>query len=116
MEISDPYFHVLQAWDALPQENEVVDDYSLGSGKNLEETSEALINIFGIFPCEGTEAVPHSARSHTVLLSGVYVGGISVLIRLSLGIDSDNNVAIKVTARSTDISVSKMIHLLISEA
>ena len=33
-----------------------------------------MIQTMGMQPCEGTEAVPPNARSHTVLLSGTFVG------------------------------------------
>jgi coatomer protein complex subunit gamma len=103
-------------WDGLPLESERVDDYGLGTRDSLEDAVEAVMNILGMQPCEGTEAVPPNARSHTTLLSGVFVGNISVLIRLSLGIDSSNDVAMKLTVRAEDVIVSELIHLLISEA
>lgn len=31
-------------------------------------------STLGMQPCEGTEAVPPNARSHTVLLAGLFVG------------------------------------------
>ncbi|KAI8567152.1 hypothetical protein RHMOL_Rhmol02G0098000 [Rhododendron molle] len=36
---------------------------------------------------EGTEVVPPNSRSHTCLLSGVYMGNLKVLVRLSFDID-----------------------------
>lgn len=35
---------------------------------------EAVIGTLGMQPCEGTEAVPPNARSHTVLLAGIFLG------------------------------------------
>ncbi len=40
----------------------------------MQEAVEAVIHTLGMQPCEGTEAVPPNARSHTVLLAGVFVG------------------------------------------
>jgi hypothetical protein len=40
----------------------------------LQEAVEAVIGILGMQPCEGSEAVPPNARSHTVLLGGIFVG------------------------------------------
>jgi coatomer protein complex subunit gamma len=103
-------------WDALPEESERVDDYGLGTRESLEEAVEAVMNIMGMQPCEGTEAVPPNARSHTTLLSGVFVGNVTVLVRLSLGIDAASNVAMKLTVRADEGIVSDLIHMLISEA
>lgn len=40
----------------------------------LQEAVEAVIGTLGMQPCEGTEAVPPNARSHTVLLAGIFLG------------------------------------------
>lgn len=46
-----------------------------------QEAVEAVMGILGMQACEGTEAVPPNARSHTVLLSGVLVGHDQVRVR-----------------------------------
>lgn len=40
----------------------------------LQEAVETLVGTLGMQPCEGTEAVPPNARSHTVLMAGLFVG------------------------------------------
>jgi coatomer protein complex subunit gamma len=66
--------------------------------------------------CEGTDAVPPNARSHTLLLSGTVVGDVQVLVRLSFGIDAQRNVAMKLAVRSESADVSEAIHAIIQEA
>lgn len=39
------------------------------------------MSILGMHPCEGTEAVPPHARSHTVLLSGQFPSEERALVR-----------------------------------
>lgn len=58
----------------------------------FQDAVEAVIGILGMQPCDGTDAVPPNARSHTVLLSGVFVGYVQALVRLSFGIDSTKQV------------------------
>ena len=36
----------------------------------VQDAVEAVVSILGMSPCDGTDAVPPNARSHTVLLSG----------------------------------------------
>lgn len=55
-----------------------MDDYAIGQRESLQDAVEAVIKILGMQPCEGTDAVPPNARSHTVLLSGVVVGDVQV--------------------------------------
>ena len=60
--------------------------------------------------------MPPNARSHAVLLAGTYVGDVQALVRMNLGIDAAQNVAMKLTARSADPSVSDLIHQIIANA
>lgn len=55
-----------------------VDDYGIGQRESLQEAVEAVSRILGMSPCEGTDAVPPNARSHTVLLAGTIVGDVQV--------------------------------------
>lgn len=50
------------AWDALPAETEMADEYALGVRPNLEDAIDAVVGILGMQPCEGTDAVPPNAR------------------------------------------------------
>ncbi|XP_078436668.1 coatomer gamma-2 subunit, putative / gamma-2 coat protein, putative / gamma-2 COP [Wolffia australiana] len=102
------------AWEGLGDENERVDEYGLGPRESLAEAVVAVVNILGMQPCEGTETVPSSARSHTCLLSGVFMGQAKVLVRLSFGIDSTKHVAMKLAVRSDDPDVSEAIHDIVN--
>lgn len=44
----------------------------------MQEAVEAVTHILGMATCEGTDAVPPNARSHTLLLSGSLIGGVQV--------------------------------------
>ncbi len=50
------------AWEALPAEAEMADDYGLGTRPGLEDAVEAVLVTLGMAPCEGTDAVPPNAR------------------------------------------------------
>ncbi|MFS7979829.1 putative coatomer/calthrin adaptor appendage subdomain, TBP domain superfamily [Helianthus anomalus] len=63
---------------------------------------------------QGTEVVAANSRSHTCLLSGVYIGNVKVLVRLSFGVDSAKEVAMKLAVRSEDEGVSDAIHELVA--
>ncbi|XP_022952523.1 coatomer subunit gamma [Cucurbita moschata] len=102
------------AWESLGPDCERVDEYGLGARESLAEAVGAVINLLGMQPCEGTEVVPSNSRSHTCLLSGVYYGDVKVLVRLSFGIDSSREVAMKLAARSDDEDVSDAIHEIVA--
>lgn len=58
--------------------------------------------------------VPNNSRSHTCLLSGVFIGNVKVLVRLQFGLDSDREVAMKLAVRSEDETVSETIHEIVA--
>eukprot|EP00897_Mesotaenium_endlicherianum_P003909 jgi/Mesen1/3546/ME000198S02746 len=104
------------AWEGMDPDLEKVDEYGLGVRDSLQEAVEAVISILGMQPCEGTEEVAGNARSHTCLLSGMFMGYIQSLVRLSFGIDASKNVAMKLVARSEDQAVSLLVHEIIANA
>lgn len=105
-----------KAWEEMGEETELADEYGIGQREGLQEAVEVLIATLGMSPCEGTDAVPPNARSHMVLLSGKLVGDVSLLVRLSLGIDASSNVAMKLVARADSAAGSEFVHGIIANA
>lgn len=104
------------AWESLDPVTEREDDYSLGPREALQDTVETVMGILGMHPCEGTEAVPPNARSHTVLLAGQLPGDVRALVRLSFGMGADGQVAMKVVSRGDSEEASEAVHAVIQEA
>ncbi|KAK9828275.1 hypothetical protein WJX74_006878 [Apatococcus lobatus] len=104
------------AWEAADAESEMTDDYGLGVKDSLQDAVEAVTAILGLKPCEGSDAVPPNARSHTVLLSGLLPGNVQVLVRMMFGIDMSRNVAMKLVVRSDGPETSEAIHQIIQNA
>ncbi|XP_015056767.1 coatomer subunit gamma [Solanum pennellii] len=102
------------AWESLGADCEKIDEYGLGPMEGLTEAVNAVISLLGMQPCEGTEVVPSNSRSHTCLLSGLYIGNVKVLVRLSFGVGGPKEVAMKLAVRSEDISVSDAIHEIVA--
>ncbi|XP_022947703.1 coatomer subunit gamma-like [Cucurbita moschata] len=102
------------AWESMGEDGERVDEYGLGPRGSLAEAVRAVIDLLGMQPCEGTDVVPSNMRSHTCLLSGIFIGNVKVLARLSFGLDASREVAMKLVVRSDDEAVSDLIHEIIS--
>ena len=67
--------------------------------------------------CEGTDAVAPNARSHSALLSGVFIGDATTLVKLKFGIEaSTREVAMHLTVRSDTLEVSELVHQMIQDA
>lgn len=103
------------AWEALPEESEVTDDYGLGVRNGLQEVLEQVMSMFGLAACDGTDAIGPNARSHTALLAGTVIGNRQLLLKVQLGIDPAGNVAMKLAARSTDADLATAVHEVVAE-
>jgi coatomer protein complex subunit gamma len=102
------------AWENMDPENELVDEYGLGQRDSLAEAVKAVTDVLGMQSCEGTETVANKARSHTCLLSGLYIGNVKVLVKAQFGMDSTRAIVMKLTVRAEDQSVSEAIHAVVS--
>ncbi|XP_010548052.1 PREDICTED: coatomer subunit gamma-like [Tarenaya hassleriana] len=103
------------AWENMDPENEHVDEYGLGPRESLSDAVKAVIDLLGMQPCEGTEAVPSNARSHTCLMSGVYIGNVKAVVKTQFGMDGKTKeIMMKLSVRSDDISVSEAIHEIVA--
>lgn len=105
------------AWDEMDESTELADSYGLGQRDSMQEAVEAVIAILGMQVCEGTDAVAPNARSHSALLSGVFIGDATSLVRLKFGIESSTReVAMHVTVRSDTVDASELVHQMIQDA
>ena len=77
-----------------------------------------VVRIFNMLQvCEGTDAVAPNARSHSALLSGVFIGDATTLVKLKFGIEaSTREVAMHLTVRSDSNEVSELVHQMIQDA
>lgn len=103
-------------WEELGEESEMADSYGLGTRDSIQEAVEAVVATLGMQVCEGTDAVPPNARSHTSLVSGVFIGDVQVLVRLKFGIEASREVAMSVVVRSADAAVNETVHQIIQDA
>jgi len=104
-----------EAWDDLPEESEKTDDYGLGTRNSIQEVLEQVMSMFGMAACDGTDVVGPNARSHTAVLSGTVVGDRKLLMKVQLGMSANNNVAMKLAARSPDPDIASAVHEVLAE-
>jgi len=74
------------AWEQIGDDAEVREQYALRF-KSLVEGVAAVIEYLGMQPCENTAVPQQKAKAHILLLSGVFVGGIKVLVKCKLSLD-----------------------------
>lgn len=96
------------AWEALGPDNELADSFLLEEYENVPSAVAATIDLLGMAPCESTERVSDRARSHILLLTGVFVPGVQVMMHAKFAVTSEC-VALETVLRSEDAAVSETL-------
>jgi len=96
-----------EAWESMGPGCEVVETFSL-SYNSLKSALDAIVDFLGMQVCENTGSSGDSSRQ-TVLLSGVFLGGVQVFAIVNLRTESAKNVGMRLTVRSTDMQISQFV-------
>ncbi|KAG0045986.1 coatomer subunit gamma [Gryganskiella cystojenkinii] len=94
-----------KAWEELGQEYEVVETLALTTSPGLQEACKDLIALLGMQALENSGTVQGS-NVHTMVLSGIFIGGIRVLARCRMTYDSATGVTLQLAIRSASEEVS----------
>ncbi|XP_060527742.1 coatomer subunit gamma [Cylas formicarius] len=96
------------SWEeAASSFHEVEDTYSLSSMNTLEEAVKNIVQFLGLQPAERSDKVPEGKTTHTLLLAGIFRGGVDILVRAKLALA--DGVTMQLTVRSTDEGVAELI-------
>jgi len=96
------------AWEELGPENELEDTFSLPF-KSLEEAVKNIVTYLGLQPCERSDKVGEGKSSHQLLLSGLFRGGLEVLVKAKLAVAGPEGVAMQLTVRAEDADVAEIM-------
>ena len=100
-------------WEELGEENELVETFQLGSVETIEQAVKAVLDILTLSPCENSDQLPTDkparlVSSHTLLLSGVFVGGVRCACRFRMA-RHGAGVVVELTVRSENAIVSQLV-------
>jgi coatomer protein complex subunit gamma len=107
--ISFPDFRKM--WEEMGNEGEVIEKFSL-QFKKLSDALVAVVEFLGMQPCDNTgviSAADASKKSHTLHLSGMFIGNTTVLVRAQLQLDEANGVVLKMAVRSESQDISTLV-------
>lgn len=99
-----------RAWEGMGNDGEVLEKFAL-QFKNIGDAITAVIDYLGMQAVDGTETLNASEqkRSHTLHLSGAFIGNIAVLVRAQLQLDDASGVVLKMAVRSQSKEVSTLV-------
>ena len=104
-----------RSWEQMSTDGEVLAKFAL-QFKKLEDAVAAVIDFLGMQPADGTGAVAAAGdsgpkRTHTLHLSGMFVGQVPVLVRAQLTMDDNaaGSVVLKMAVRSQSKETSQLV-------
>lgn len=95
------------AWEQIGDEAELREKYAL-QYKTVKDGVDGVTQLLGLQPCDNTGTVQPRSKSHILLLSGVFLGGVKVLVKSKLTLDQKEMV-LQMAIRSEDPAVSEML-------
>ncbi|KAJ3196237.1 Coatomer subunit gamma-2 [Entophlyctis luteolus] len=99
-----------RAWEQIGEEHEMVEAFELSALANVKAAVTQIIDVIGMQPADNTAAVKDKATTHTLLLSGVFVGGATVLARCRMAFDAaSSGVTLEIAVRCADPAVCERI-------
>ncbi|KAF1332215.1 Coatomer subunit gamma, partial [Globisporangium splendens] len=97
------------AWEHIGDGAEAKGSYAL-KYKSLVEGVAAVIDNLGMQPCENTAVPQPKANAHILLLSGVFVGGVKVLVKSRIVLDEQSGgMILQMAVRSESEDISQTI-------
>ncbi|XP_067619303.1 coatomer subunit gamma [Eurosta solidaginis] len=96
-------------WDGADSEEwvEAEDTYSLSAVSTLQEAVNTILKFLGLGAANLSENVAEGTHTHTLLCSGVFRGGVDILVRSKLALS--DGVTMQLTVRTTDPDVAELV-------
>ncbi|KAF0485587.1 Coatomer, gamma subunit [Gigaspora margarita] len=96
------------AWDKLGEDGQVVETFALTASKSLKAACTTLIELLGMSAVENT-GTPQSSSVHTLLLSGIFFGGVEVLAKSRMTFSPSTGVTMELSVRSSSQEISRTV-------
>ncbi|CAG8661732.1 20790_t:CDS:10, partial [Racocetra persica] len=96
------------AWDKLGEDGQVVETFALTAAKSLKAACTTLIELLGMSAVENT-GTPQSSSVHTLLLSGICLGGVEVLAKSRMTFSPSTGVTMELSVRSSSQEISRIV-------
>jgi len=96
------------SWDGMGNAGEVIETFNL-TYNGLTEAIKAIVEFLGMEVCDSTGTPSDGARTHTTLMSGVFLNGAQVLAIVNVRVDGPKQVGMRLSVRSADKQISQFV-------
>ena len=72
----------------------------------MDDAVNGVVKFFGMSTCDGTDKVNVTEKVHNLLLSGLFFGKETILVRGQIGFNQEFGCVLKVMIRSLDPLIS----------
>jgi len=97
-----------KVWKELGETNQVVETFTFSAFNSLQNAISSLLDLLGMKPVDNTDQIK-STSVHTLLLSGIFYGGIKSLARVRMGYRANQGVTMEISVRSESEEASQII-------
>lgn len=100
-----------QIWDALGEDNQQVEKYSLSSFKSLQQACTEIADFLHMTPCGNSDWIPgkSSKAKHILFVSGRFLGETDVIARSRMKMNASGGVDMELTVRSTNPELNSIL-------
>lgn len=98
-----------KTWEELGEENEQVETYSLTAVASIKAAVNQVIEVLGMEACDNSSSVKDKASTHTLYLSGSFLGQVPVVARVRMAFESGTGVTMELGVRSTHEGVAMLL-------
>lgn len=75
----------------------------------MDEAVQGVLKFFNMSVCDASDKVNVTEKVHTLLMSGLFFGSESVLVRAQIGFNQEYGCVLKVTVRSMNKLISSAV-------
>lgn len=98
-------------WDSIighQNASEMISNFQIPF-KSMEEAVSGVIKFFNMSVCDGTDKINVTEKVHNLLLSGLFFGSETVLVRAQIGFNQEYGCVLKIAVRSMNKLISSAV-------
>ncbi|KAJ3065450.1 Coatomer subunit gamma-2 [Podochytrium sp. JEL0797] len=98
-----------RVWEQIGAACEMVEAFELSGMQSVKHAVDSIVDVLGMETCDGTASVKEKATTHTLLLAGMFAGGVGALVRCRMAFEAGAGVTLEIACRCADPVICERI-------